>query len=369
MRILFCGISVPEKIEYQVEQISAAGNRFQNNMIQNLRTLGHEVIVLSYIAMPIPKEMQDELCDTECQKYVIRKNSGIKSTLEAVRTCREKVKKLLATCDMVISYNVFYSFLFLPIVARHAQKKSVLILADYSGKECYTNIKGRAYATLQQRTIRKYDTVVGLSANIQNGLTPQQEFVLMEGGIDQAFFDSFSFNERENNSVVRFMYSGLLSKVTGVDILLDAMKQLADEEIELWISGKGDLESLVKTVAERDHRIKYLGHMEYSEYKKHLGQADVLVNPRNMSLPENQNNFPSKIMEYLAVGKPIVSSKFIGWEKFRNEICFYDDDVTSVLIEISNKMKKQEVCFEDVYEENRKRAREYLWIEQLRRII
>jgi len=165
------------------------------------------------------------------------------------------------------------------------------------------------------------------------------------------------------------MYSGLLSRVTGVDILLNAMENLEENKIELWISGKGELEYEVRTASEKDTRIKYLGHMEYSEYMKCLEEADVLINPRNMSLPENQNNFPSKIMEYLAVGKPIISSKFVGWKKFQSEIYFYNDDLKNALHEVCCKIEKHEVCFGDIYECNRKRANEYLWGEQLRKVL
>lgn len=369
MRILFCGTSVPEKIEYQIEQISAAGNRFQNNMISNLRAMGHEVMVLSYIAMPITPEVENELCNTEDQMYVVRKTSGFSDTFNAVKACRKQAKELLNSCDVMIAYNVFYNFLFLPDLVKKSAKKSVLVLADYSGKECYKSIIGKVYALLQQHTMKKYDTVVGLSANIQKVLLPKQKFVLMEGGIDQKFYDGFSYKPREMDKVVRFMYSGLLSKVTGVDLLLEAISKVPDHNIELWISGKGELESEVRTSSAKDARIKYLGHMEYSEYMKCLQEADVLINPRNMLLPENQNNFPSKIMEYLAVGKPILSSKFVGWEKFQNEIYFYDANLKEALHAMCCKIEGQEVCFEEVYECNRKRAKAYLWGEQLRKVL
>ena len=54
LKILFCGIAVPEEVECRVKDISAAGNRFQNNVIKNLKALGHEVIVVSYVSIPIP---------------------------------------------------------------------------------------------------------------------------------------------------------------------------------------------------------------------------------------------------------------------------------------------------------------------------
>lgn len=368
MKILFCGISVPENVEHQVKNISAAGNRFQNNMIQNLRKLGHDLTVISYVAMQIPQHLLKEFKNTSQQKYVIRKSTGTADTLKAIQECRENVKKLLPSCDAVIAYNAFYSFMFLPRMVRAAGKKSILILADYSGKECYSNVKGKMYATLQEKVIRKYTTVVGLSANIEKKLQKEQKFVLLEGGIDREFYNRFSLKQHKENEPITFMYSGLLSKVTGVDVLLDEMLNSKEKNVELWLSGKGELEEAVKA-AEKDSRIKYLGHMKYAEYMEKLQNADVLINPRNMSLPENQNNFPSKIMDYLAVGKPIVSTKFIGWEKFQKEIIFYEDDLAEVMHKIYIRLNRDTEWQKQTFIQNRSRAEEYLWDHQIEKIL
>ena len=177
MKILFCGTAVPESIEYQVKDISAAGNRFQNNMIRNLRELGHQVDIVSYVAMEIPDAL-NELLDRDSAdnggvaetQYIFRANGGFKATWQAVKKCKEIAQDLLPQYDMVFCYNVFYSFFFLPKLARRFQKRNVLILADYSAPESYHSIKGKVYAGMQMRVTRQYDTVVGLSANIQKKL-------------------------------------------------------------------------------------------------------------------------------------------------------------------------------------------------------
>jgi glycosyltransferase involved in cell wall biosynthesis len=44
------------------------------------------------------------------------------------------------------------------------------------------------------------------------------------------------------------------------------------------------------------------------QYSEMLQKAAVLVNPRPSRLLENRYNFPSKLMEYLAAGRPILST-------------------------------------------------------------
>lgn len=375
MKILFCGTVVPDLIEYQVKDISAAGNRFQNNMIRNLRELGHQVDMVSYVAMEIPGELKDELLGRNTATdgggaethYILREDSGMKSTIQAIKRCKETVQNLILKYDIIFCYNVFYSFFFLPRSARKFQKRSVLILADYSGAESYHSIKNKLYAHMQMRVLCHYDTVVGLSANIQKKLKQNQQFLLMEGGIDETFYNQFTEECRHNKEKVIFMYSGLLNKVTGVDILLQAVREMKGRGFELWISGKGDLEQQVIDASNSDERICYLGHMEYDEYIETLKKADVLINPRNMDLPENQNNFPSKIMDYLATGKAILSSKFVGWEKFSENIVFYDD--TNSLRQEMGKYIDGQYVKNAVYDKNRHMANTYLWKKQLKSIL
>lgn len=443
---------MPEEIEYRVRDISAAGNRFQNNLVKNLRRLGHEVVVASFIAVPLEAEVREmlegkktastseedgpaenlpvragqesgkESCDglnagfagegsVDC--YYVCKNNDLRRSLKSYLSL---VKRLLPECDRVLCYNIVYAWLGLPKWARNAGKRSIAIIADYSAPESFESLPRKAYARLQQRSMRRFDTVVGLSANIAGRLKPRQKFVLMEGGIDKEVWNFFAKLEKkgaapvavapstaptasESRSAVddetkeisvapevisdqsetisaesgklTFLYSGLLSPVTGVDKLLDAFASLDRTDMRLAISGKGPLLEQVLECAKKDIRICYLGHLPYEQYLNALAEADVLLNPRDMSLSENQNNFPSKIMDYLAAGKPILSTKFVGWEKFAECIDFCED-----CEEMAERMERMCVgkdvegrSASDVWKRNREFAKSFLWEEQLRRIL
>lgn len=357
MKILFCGTNVSEEIEYQVRDISAAGNRFQNNLVRNLKKCGHEVIECSYIGVPIPENIRQQ------QKgNVVFKTNGF---LKSVLAYRRMARKLMDDTDIIMCYNITYAWLLLPIWACQKKKQSIAIIADYSEAESYHRLPGKVYAYLQRVSMRHFDTVVGLSANIAEKLKEKQRFVLMEGGIDQELYDAFSYQEAKEKNVIHMLYSGLLSHVTGVDKLLEIMQTVKNPKLRLLISGKGDLEDAVKEFAEEDKRIIYLGHLPYEEYVKQLKEADVLLNPRNMELPENQNNFPSKIMDYLAAGKTIISTKFVGWERFQEYIIFCKsyEEMAEQLEKITIAQSKE------VYDRNRKFAGEFLWMEQIKRIL
>jgi hypothetical protein len=87
-----------------------------------------------------------------------------------------------------------------------------------------------------------------------------------------------------------------------------------------------------------------------------------------MELPENQNNFPSKVMDYLATGKPILSTRFAGWEKFREYITFCEAGELAAEMH-SMQQEIQKVSMRADYDRNRKAAEGYLWENQVKRVL
>lgn len=359
-KILFCGTMVPESAEYQVKDISAAGNRFQNNMIKNLERAGYEVVSCSFLGMSIPEKIKRQLCGN----YVFKGNGLVKG----IKDFHLLLHRTMSDTETMICYNIAYAWLFLPLMAKRMHKRSIVIMADYSESVSYKSLPGKLYAKLQLWSMRQFDTVIGLSDNIKDKLRKKQKFILMEGGIDEELYDSFVYSPHEEGTPIKFMYSGLLNHVTGVNLLLDAMKRVERQDIRLWISGKGELEEAVKAAAEEDDRICYLGHLPYEEYIQKLQEADVLVNPRDMSLPENQNNFPSKIMDYLAAGKVIISTKFAGWERFEENILFCGNRVNDIR-ECLEYVKERLPDRKSVFDRNRETAKRFEWSVQLKRLL
>ena len=103
-------------------------------------------------------------------------------------------------------------------------------------------------------------------------------------------------------------FAGALVEAAGVGLLLDAIPQIKDTTIEFWFSGRGPLEERMKRQAASDPRIRFFGFVSEQQYSDMLQRAAVLVNPRPSILLENHYNFPSKLMEYMAAGRPIIST-------------------------------------------------------------
>lgn len=371
MKLLFCGTNLPEKLDLELKEISLSGNRFQNNIYTFIKKNNKTLQALNYIGYPIEEEKMNivkEIISLEKDKaYVFKKGNIIKSLF----FYRKQLKETLKNVDAVISYNVCYPWLLLPFLAKHRKCKSIVILADYSGAESYKSMFMKLYAKVCLFDMRRYDLVVGLSKNIGNKLKKKQKFICIEGGINLTDFYTKRFKtvEMKKNEKIRVMYSGALKDVTGVDLLLEAIEKIKNKNVEFTFSGKGVLEEEIISKSKIDKRIVFKGSMPYDEYLETLSGAHILINPRNMNMPENENNFPSKYMEYLASGRVLVSTKFAGYEKFLNTAFFCESNALELAKTIEKAIESYSSIYKDVFEKNRIIAKEYDFNEQMKKLI
>lgn len=104
-----------------------------------------------------------------------------------------------------------------------------------------------------------------------------------------------------------FLISGALGdNIAMLPMLLEAFSQLPT--LTLHITGKTPDPAKVEQYAKRCRNIVYHGMVEYDEYLRILHRTPFLLSTRNPEAPENQCNFPSKIIEALLHNRIIVST-------------------------------------------------------------
>lgn len=108
------------------------------------------------------------------------------------------------------------------------------------------------------------------------------------------------------------MYSGKLDGRFGIDLLLEAFTEIEDPEFSLWIFGDGTARAIVEEYAKKDTRITYFGYKPQQEVFEAQYKASILVNPRPNKGEYTKYSFPSKTMEYMASGTPVVMYKLDG---------------------------------------------------------
>ena len=106
-------------------------------------------------------------------------------------------------------------------------------------------------------------------------------------------------------------YLGVMGEQEGIDLLLEAVAELVRrgrDDIQFCLAGGGPaLESLKAQCASMglSHQVRFTGRIPDAELFEMLSTADVCVNPDRVN-PMNDKSTMNKIIEYMAMGKPIV---------------------------------------------------------------
>jgi glycosyltransferase involved in cell wall biosynthesis len=106
-------------------------------------------------------------------------------------------------------------------------------------------------------------------------------------------------------------YVGVIGKQEGIEYLLEAARILVQEEdmsVQFCLVGSGtEVESLIneaKRLGLEDY-VSFLGRLSDEELRSVLSSSDVCVNPDEVN-ELNDKSTMNKILEYMALGKPIV---------------------------------------------------------------
>ena len=122
------------------------------------------------------------------------------------------------------------------------------------------------------------------------------------------------------------LYTGTLNYAFGIGTLLAAFEKIHDPDLKLVICGFGEAEKAI--IESQDTRVIFLGKVDRSQALALQRGAAVLVNPRQNNEAFTKYSFPSKTMEYLASGVPVVAYKLDGIPDEYDEYLNYVPDHT-----------------------------------------
>jgi glycosyltransferase involved in cell wall biosynthesis len=156
-------------------------------------------------------------------------------------------------------------------------------------------------------------------------------FVVVEGTVNL----SETMSDPEYNTSgdkQRIVYAGTLKQRFGIMNLVEAIHRIENPNIELMICGRGDAEDEIREFAEKDSRIHLLGQISAMDSAALVASATLLVNPRQNNEEYTKYSFPSKTMEYLLSGIPLIAYELDGMpEDYKEYIYFVGDDSIDAL--------------------------------------
>ena len=104
------------------------------------------------------------------------------------------------------------------------------------------------------------------------------------------------------------VYSGKYNeKYGGLDVLFDILKNVKIPDCKFCLTGK-DAKGMLMKYLRKEKRAQYLGFLSDAALHDIQQKASVFINPRPPEISDNKMAFPSKLLNYISYGKPIVST-------------------------------------------------------------
>lgn len=212
-------------------------------------------------------------------------------------------------------------------------------------KHMYLNKKGikawfaNRYVSKAVELQGNLDGYVYLTEAMRDEIEPSKPYIVIEGVANEA--DSVVSENKKRNNVI--MYAGAISARYGFQNLIEAFSMLSGD-YELHIYGYGDYVSALEKCAENDSRIKYFGRRPRTEILEKEKEAALLVNVRNPDDEFTKYSFPSKTMEYMLSGTPLLTSRLPGIPKeyFAYCLSIENNNPDSIKIALENFFKLNE---------------------------
>lgn len=194
------------------------------------------------------------------------------------------------------------------------------------------------------KSINCVDSFVLLTESMKEVLNVgNRPYIVVEGIVD-------NISEKPtipsyDNDLCRIVYTGKLNIKFGINDLVNAFMKIDNPNYRLILCGDGDAREFVINASAKDKRIEYKGQVSASTAKAYINSADILVNPRQNNEEYTKYSFPSKTIEYLLSGKPVISFFLDGmpeiYKKFLVVLDSFDNFESAIKDSIENENRKK----------------------------
>ena len=160
-------------------------------------------------------------------------------------------------------------------------------------------------------TVQTVDGLMVLTRAIAEDYAPNVPAMVMEGMVSAQSEELAKTVPESSGRPKEFivLYAGALGRKYGIPLLLDAFAELPGEGFRLWLFGSGDMAEDIRRRAKEDARVYFAGRVAPEEAFRRCQQATVLINPRPTSESFTRYSFPSKVLEYMAAGRPVITTR------------------------------------------------------------
>lgn len=356
--ILFLGKLFPREKEAEIKQkmntgMQDAANALQWNLIDGMDENHCGTIkILDYLPVDsYPKGY----CDKTIPEYVFQHSDRYVSNDKIVKCTNLTIVKQFCNLapfqkevrkwaedrsgkkKILICYTASSMFLSLLKFAKKCNSDivSACVIADlpeFISARTLSGIRKRYNDYEKRHSDRLYpyvDKFILLTKHMAARLNIQAPFLVMEGIATMTDCAQDPSVVEKYASDKYIFYSGTLNYSFGIKTLLEAFSMVSEEHLKLIICGFGEAEEEIRERMKNDGRITFLGKLDRKQVLPLQRNATVLVNPRQNTEEFTKYSFPSKNLEYLSSGVPVIAYKLDGIPDEYDPYIHYPKDNTS----------------------------------------
>lgn len=338
--ILFLGRLFPREKEQEIKSkmktgMQDAANVLQWNIIDGLEEneTGGKIKIINYLPVDAyPRGYKDKFIEgftfSHTDKYEANDVNvhccniyGIKRFIN-IRYFKKYVKKWAKEKSDKPKYLFLYTatsmFFNLGAYAKRINPdiRVVCLIADIPKYATTSTLSGlrKIYHDYEVKKCEKLygvaDKYILLTEHMATHLGIRTPYMVMEGIATSVKDTEIEESVEEYGKYI--LYTGLLNEKFGIPVLLDAFGKIKDENVKLVLCGTGDAQELIAKKQSEDNRIIAPGKVDRKKALALQRGAAVLVNPRQNNEEFTKYSFPSKNLEYLSSGVPVVAYKLDG---------------------------------------------------------
>ena len=284
--------------------------------------------------------------------------------------------------DVIVSANILPAFLV------NIVKGKVPVVFDYldhyeeSAATYYPNsFFGRIVKTgvrsIIRYNLRSANSVITVTEEFKSFLNSigVTEVHVIPNGVDTTVFKQVPTEVAKKNMGLEGAVIGYVGSLEYWVDLETVIKALPELDVKLLVVGPElftDYGEMIKELAEKLgvlDKIVFTGRVEYNELYKYISAMDIGLNPLK-HVKKNEITVGGKVFNYLACGKPVLSSRMVALENLLGDDLFYYDDessFTEMVHELLNQKQDEDRYMKiamdfdwrtiaDMYEETLKKA-------------
>ena len=375
MRIVYFTTSQEEKdyrnfITLWKISLNASNQNFHNKLIRSL-AINNQVDVISIRPYSrsntkVSSLPQEEKTEGNITWHYLKRSGGRIWRLLSINPQVNKIMKSLDLKDAIIITDTINTSI-AKTVTKVNKKYHLPVIGVCTDSPSNISGTNKSYTLHLLEEAKLHNGYLALTSGLNNLFNPDNKPNLVFEGI----VEDRTFEKPKEIKKPYFFFGGALMEKYGVFNLIKAFKELNRNDIDLYICGHHGDKERIKASIGKANNVKFFGLLPMNKVMEYEANSLASINPRPFSEDLDRFSIPSKTLEYMASGRPVISVRnTILMEKFPKEIIWINshevEDIKAALKKVVEMSEAERV---KLGEQSKNRVLELYSIESISKVI